>query len=353
MQKTKNEYYSLRTKLLPTNANYCCVISERTNGKSWSAKDVALERYFKMGYRCALVRRMETETRKDFTDSYFSDMTDQILFYSGGEYDCVIRYGATLYFAKRDEETGKCTRGRVFGRILWLSGAEHFKSQALKEIGTLIMEEFITSEGYLPREPSRLMSIVSTIARDRMDVLIIMIGNTVNRQCPYFYEWGLRNIYKQEQGTVDVYHVDDVVVAVERPDPIVRKSLVIGKARKMAVNGEWDVEDAPIIRIKDNSQILYTLYIIVYDLTYGCELCITNNGCPRVRFRPHDGKIPEWGRVVDTRDKAEIDSVLHTKKLSEVTKGDKAIRLLLSRCDYGFSDLLTAAELRKIIPKLM
>lgn len=348
-KKNKQEYYDIRAKLLKVKANYYAIISERTNGKSYQVKDVALERFFKHGHRCALVRRWETDTKKDFTDSYFDDMAANILDYSNGEYDRIIRYGASLYLATTDIETGKAKRGELFGRILWLSGAEHFKSQSLTSIGTIIMEEFITNQGYLPREPTLLMSIISTIARDRMDVMILLVGNTVSRQCPYFYEWGLTNVYKQKQGTVDVYHVDDVTIAIERPDPIVRKSLVIGNARKMTVNGEWDVCDVPIIQDSDITDVLYTVLIEIYDLCYAAELCNVN-GKLLARFRPHQStRRKNTDRVVNLNDNCCITRLLTTPRLSPITKGDKILIDLIRCHNYGFTDKLTGAELQKII----
>lgn len=70
-----------------------------------------------------------------------------------------------------------------------------------------------------------LTDLVSTIAR-RDSVRVFMIGNTINRLCPYFTEWELSHVKEQAQGTIDIYthstnQIDEegqpieIVIAVE------------------------------------------------------------------------------------------------------------------------------------------
>ena len=61
------------------------------------------------------------------------------------------------------------------------------------------------------------MNSISTIIRQRTNVKIFMLGNTVNKYCPYFAEMGLNHIDKMEQGTIDLYTygTSELTVAVE------------------------------------------------------------------------------------------------------------------------------------------
>ncbi|MFV3037454.1 phage DNA encapsidation protein, partial [Klebsiella pneumoniae] len=93
----------------------------------------------------------------------------------------------------------------------------HDKSTSFPDIDLIIFDEFLTNRLYLNDEFILFMNTVSTIVRRREDVKIYMLGNTVNKYCPYFAEMGLEHIPKMTQGTIDVYAYgnSDLTVAVE------------------------------------------------------------------------------------------------------------------------------------------
>lgn len=353
IKKIKGEMRYCIDDLVATGATYLIVVSERTNGKSYQAKEKSIKDFFAGKGQVGLVRRYEIETKKDFTNSYFDDMGDVIIRESDGEYDCVIRYGASLYFAKIDDE-GKTKRGAMFGRILWLTGATTFKGNSLRKIKTIIFEEFITPDGYLDDEAGKLMSIVSTIARERLDLTVIMLGNTVSRLCPYFYEWDLKNVMRQKPGTIDIYTLeyegDRVKIAVERPEVIKRRSILIGKARSMTVNGEWEVRKTCV---KPHADSLYSIYVLMFDMTYCLDLVRYANDGYMVRVRPHVGKINrETTRRVDLRPDYDLNGVLTSHVLTPMTTGDKAIIKCIKDGRICYSDALTGTEFEAVLKKL-
>ena len=98
-----------------------------------------------------------------------------------------------------------------------LSEMEHDKSTSYPEITTIVFDEFITRRYYLPDEFVLFLNVLSTIIRQRQNVKIFMLGNTVNKYCPYFKEMGLKHISNMEQGTIDVYKLGEgqLTIAVE------------------------------------------------------------------------------------------------------------------------------------------
>ena len=94
---------------------------------------------------------------------------------------------------------------------------EHDKSTSYPDVTTVIFDEFLTRQSYLPDEFILFQNVLSTIIRGRRDVTIFMLGNTVNKWSPYFAEMGLKHVKEMEVGSIDVYTYGDseLTVAVE------------------------------------------------------------------------------------------------------------------------------------------
>src|SRR5699024_5250425 len=99
---------------------------------------------------------------------------------------------------------------------------EHDKSTAYPKVKTIFFDEFLTRQYYLPDEFVTFMNVVSTIVRQRDDVIIFMCGNTVNQYCPYFTEMGLTHVKEMNKGVIEVYKYGEsrLKVAVEYADSI-------------------------------------------------------------------------------------------------------------------------------------
>ncbi|MGC5276152.1 hypothetical protein ACPXAM_23725, partial [Escherichia coli] len=87
-----------------------------------------------------------------------------------------------------------------------------------------------------------------------------MLGNTVNKYCPYFAEMGLEHIPKMTQGTIDVYAYgnSDLTVAVEyckSPDSKVKeashKYFAFNNPKlEMITGGAWELNIYPHLPYK-------------------------------------------------------------------------------------------------------
>lgn len=73
------------------------------------------------------------------------------------------------------------------------------------DITILAFEEFIPdSLVYLPNEFDKLLNLISTIKRNRTDMVIYMFGNSLDRNCPYFNEMDI-DVKELRQGEIKQY----------------------------------------------------------------------------------------------------------------------------------------------------
>ena len=213
------KYYDLRN-ILQTDCIYNIIIGERSNGKTYACLKYGVERYFKTGEQFAIVRRWQTDIRGHRASAMFSALVKngEIKKLSKGKY-VGIHYWAGRFYPCNYDDKGKAVYrdNEVIAHPFSLSDTEHNKSISYPNTTTIIFDEFTTRQVYLPDEFVLFMNTISTIVRDRTNVKIFMLGNTVDKYCPYFKEMGLKNIHKQEQGTIDVYRYGNskLKVAVE------------------------------------------------------------------------------------------------------------------------------------------
>jgi len=125
------------------------------------------------------------------------------------------------------------------------------------------------------------MNTVSTIVRQRTDVKIYMLGNTVNKYSPYFQEMGLKHILKMDQGVIDVYKYGEskLTVAVEYCSSTKSKKennfyfAFDNPKLKMITGGAWELDIYPHNPIKFKPKNIKFIYFILFnDGIYQCEI---------------------------------------------------------------------------------
>ena len=203
------KYYDVRDTLRAyPNAHYYVIYGERSNGKTYSALDYALDSYLKTGEQFAYVRRWGEDIRKKQLSQLFAAHAEngEIQKLSKNQWTGMDYSGTKFRLTKADEEGKVVMSEDIAGYAFDLNSMEHYKSISFPKITTIIFDEFLSRNGYLPNEFILFTNVISTIVRQRNNVKIIMLGNTVNRSCPYFQEMGLTHVKDQEPGTIDVYH---------------------------------------------------------------------------------------------------------------------------------------------------
>ena len=222
-RKKKDKFYSL-APILQSKAQYNIVIGERSNGKTYAALRHGLKMYVNRGDEIAIVRRWQDDFKGKRGAILFKALEEngEIEKLTNHEYTHVWYWRSAWYLCRYEisdngGEPKRIRQDNPFAYAFAISAGEHDKSTAYPNVRTVIFDEFLTRYQYLPDEFVLFMNVLSTIIRHRDDVIIFMLGNTVNKYSPYFEEMGLTNIKNQKKGTIDIYNYGEskLRVAVE------------------------------------------------------------------------------------------------------------------------------------------
>ena len=275
IKSKKGKYYSL-DNILKTNSTYNIIIGERSNGKTYACLKYALEQYFKNGGQFGYIRRWQEDVRGKRASSIWSALiaNDEIARISQGKYTGVHYYSGRFYLCNYDDN-GKAiyNDNDIIGYTFALTDVEHNKSISYPHITTIIFDEFLTRGIYLPDEFVIFMNTVSTIVRNRTNVKIFMLGNTVNKYSPYFKEMGLNHITKMKQGTIDVYTYGNskLRVAVEycAPSGVAKENdfyfAFDNPKLQMITTGAWELDIYPHLPVKYKPKDVLLVYFIKFD----------------------------------------------------------------------------------------
>ena len=277
------KYYSLN-KINKKDATYNVIFGERSNGKTYATLKQALENYFDNGSQFAYIRRWSVDVQPKRMNNLFNAIIEDgyLEKLSGGKFTAIFYRTGRFYLCTYNDK-GKPIYNEedIIGYAFSLSENEHNKANSYPKVTTIIFDEFLTNKIYLPDEFMLFMNTVSTIVRQRTNVKIYMLGNTVNKFCPYFKEMGLTNILSMKQGSIDLYTYGDskLKVAVEYADS--KKKFKKNNfyfafnnpKLKMITGGAWELNiypHAPVKWLPKN--IIFTYFIDFNDNIYQCEI---------------------------------------------------------------------------------
>lgn len=262
--KKQDRYYTL-DDVLKRKPDILMVWGQRTAGKTYSALKTVLERYKKNGSRFVYIRRWHDDIKIANAQQLFTPLPISEIF--GGNFD-VTYYSGVYYLVNLDDGSKE-----EIGFITSLSDAYHKKSVPYVDVKTIIFDEFIqqTGEPALGGEVARWESILNTIIRDKTDVQIILLGNSVNIYSPYFTLYGV-NSKSMKPG-------DIVEVSVPRENGITRIVAEYGQYReeigkdaskyifksKMTTKGEYEIPEVDDIPKMENEQVTEKLLFTAYD----------------------------------------------------------------------------------------
>lgn len=282
------KYYSLN-KINKKDATYNVIFGERSNGKTYATLKQALENYFDNGSQFAYIRRWSVDVQPKRMNNLFNAIIEDgyLEMLSGGKFTAIFYRTGRFYLCTYNDK-GKPIYNEedVIGYAFSLSENEHNKANSYPRVTTIIFDEFLTNKIYLPDEFILFMNTVSTIVRQRTNVKIYMLGNTVNKFCPYFKEMGLTNILSMKQGSIDLYTYGEskLKVAVEYADS--KKKFKKNNfyfafnnpKLKMITGGAWELNiypHAPVKWLPKN--IIFTYFIDFNDNIYQCEIINKDN----------------------------------------------------------------------------
>lgn len=241
-------------------------VGERSDGKTHSSLSFGLDRFEKEELPFVYVRRLDT----------MLSLSNMRYLFQGNENSGDLRrhmnkfgYDGLVYYSRAFwpyiiDEKGKSNRlDSPVAITRSISTWESNKGASLPHNGLLIFDEFLSREGYLPGEVLMFENLMSSVFREKGEGKVIMLGNPVSWDCPYFVEWGLKNIRKMEQGTYDIYEQ-------ELSDGRIRKIVVVYLAHSGAkasdvfftpnnervrgiTEGKWEIGIYPRIPIESGN----------------------------------------------------------------------------------------------------
>lgn len=247
-------YYS-GDKIRATKADYMIIYGERSNGKTYDTLRHAIDRFAKTGYeQFVYMRRNEDEVTAKHAKQFVANHSEFVKEKFGDT--ATIEYYAGSYYIYPDHEN---TREKwLIGHVMSVSGWLKYKSNAYPDVTTIILDEFLSTRRYFYenvdtplQEFNDFLNNVSTIVRDRNDVKVYLLGNTVSRYSAYFDGFGI-DPFKIKQGTIVSFKTKaGAIVAVEHC-----KGSTGGKksdkyfdfttsTSNMIVSGGWEVNSYP------------------------------------------------------------------------------------------------------------
>lgn len=344
--------------ILEKEAQYNICMGERSNGKSYAVKEYCVKEAYEHNKLLFYLRRYDEDLKKDGATRYFSDCPVRKI--THGDYDGIKCYGGYIRLTKYDTEEERVINGPLIGYYGSLNTNEGLKSRAYNgengDVGNVIFEEMMTKKIYIPGEPLELLNTVSTIARDNT-IKVWMISNTVNRVCPYFQEWQLKNALKMKPGDIDIYtfhrkHTDgsdiETRIALQYCDVVGSDSkMFFGAGARMITGGEWETYDMPKLpREKKEYEMVYELLLKEYDMAFVVQLLVNKESGGQITYvYPFTGKR-NIRRIVTSEFS---DDPFVTPKLSDRIKAEQMIRRCTQNNKVCYSDNLTGTDFTQVL----
>lgn len=197
------QYYDI-SEIMKNKCIYNMIIGQRSNGKTYAALNLALNHYLKTGEPSAYIRRLDEQIKPSNLDSLFNPFNISEI--TGEKYNGV-RYYQRKFTLCFYDENGKVIRRdkKPFLYTAAISTADTTKGQDRGFMKYIIFDEFLTRNFYLQNEYILFQNLLSSLIRDRSGTIIFMLANTVNKSSIYFEEFGIHDISKVKQGTIEIY----------------------------------------------------------------------------------------------------------------------------------------------------
>lgn len=264
-------------------AQYRVIFGERSNGKTYGVLKDCLEEFWYHDVQTGYVRRWPDDIKMRKMQQLFEALTKngEVTKITHGEYNGIrYRHGKFFLIATNGEDCVEYERPFMF--TFSISAMEHDKSIPYPGIKRILFDEFISRQAYIPDEFALFMNLLSSIIRERDDVEIWMLGNTVSKECPYFREMGLRHVYKQEPGTIDTYSYKkdghELLIAVEYTKNLAAKAsdkyfIFDNPKMEMITGGAWELAIYPHLFEKYSPQQILLAFFVEYRNTIlQCEV---------------------------------------------------------------------------------
>lgn len=296
-KKTKVFFYSL-LELLIEICQYYMIFGLRSNGKTTAVYVIALIDYCLNGNQLALVRRYDIDFKGKSGKEMFKGLValkfkgkNLIEYLTDGKFNDIRYYSSQWFLCKYDEELDKTvTDSKPFCQAFALNVSEHDKSVSFPYVRTILFDEFITRDSYLPDEFVKFMNTISTIVREKNETTIFMCANSINKYCPHFKEMGLYNITKMQPDSIEYYKYGESKLKVGVEFAGVNENISKDKQKtkskpsdvyfafqnpklQMITTGAWEIDIYPHLPCEYKKENVKFRYFIKFEgNTLQCEI---------------------------------------------------------------------------------
>ena len=191
-----DDYYN--PSLLPWNRNsWLILMSERSIGKTTNVLIIGLILYKLYGIVIQYIREIPDMIAKKNCEDLFAVIVREgyVTKMTGGVYNCIDYYGKKFRYAYYDEEAGKIThKSDVICNVLAITENAVLKSSYNAPKGDFIVFDEFISRHYFYNEFVEFCDLTKTIGRDREDIKIVLLANTIDPFSPMLEELEINNI---------------------------------------------------------------------------------------------------------------------------------------------------------------
>jgi hypothetical protein len=207
-------FWSAR-QTLTHNCLFNFIVGNRGGGKSFGAKEWAIDNFLKSGEQFGYIRRYKDDLKTPM-EQFFKDIE-----YKYPDYE--FKTDSKYFYArlKPANPKDKWTEKDICGYGFVLSTANNKKSISYPNITTLIFDEFLIEKGhqiYLYDEVGKLLNLYETVARPGSGhprVVLFMLANAISITNPYFLYWKLRMPTKQDKNGKYIWKHPNKSILVE------------------------------------------------------------------------------------------------------------------------------------------
>ena len=339
---------------------YNIIFGGRGNGKTYAWCKRIIEEFFKTGTPSVYVRRYAEEIRPALIADLFNPHLELISELSEGKYNCINYRNKRFWFEFRDEENNRKAMSEPFCFTAAISTAMTNKGPDKGEVKYIIYDEFLSREGYLQNEYIRWNNVISSYIRTRTGTRIIMLGNTVDYNCPYWREYGLYGIGKMKIGDRTIYQYGEsgtsLGIEYSRPvtdektgkNPVEAYFAFNNPKLKMITDGEWerpDYQQPPFQVTKDDIRFKFYMDYL--------EDSVVGNIIQKKEYqflwfypRNKDKEIKNWNRSIVYQEFPD-GNPYHLTNFQNIELLPAAlIRKLIDKGQMFFSDAQSAETVR-------
>ena len=357
MMAKKNDHWT-GDRIRKENADYNIVVGERGNGKTYDIQKMCIEKFLKSGEQCFLLRRwMEDVKPSNAANFWDGNLLAKLTDMSAGRFRNIVLRGMR-YIAVDYDDKGKpiVNEENTIGFIWDVNEAERLKGQSFPGVTNIVFEEFISLSqmGYIPDEVTLFLNCLSTIIRDRTNVKVWMLGNTVNPYNPYFKHFGIKGL-ELRQG--EIWTKTDTLTGCKLAVEFCaqrRQGSLKGTSAKyfafgtadgstdMILTGQWQLPDYPLKKFRASQSV--KKYVVLFDdRKMMMHLMINDSGDPYLYVRTlQDFRITDDLIVMDLLPnmKKNYYTAFQNLPLNDTTR---MIYSLLTNKKIYFDDRMTGA----------